>query len=115
MIARQLIIKISCLLQASCLLETTFRGQQLQDLLSLQATQQQCDVSALQKVCTSLLSLNDASLAALVPPAIQAASAATHAADLTQTKLKECLDALHTLSGHLKRQSEITRDRKSVV
>ncbi|KAL4524765.1 hypothetical protein Ndes2437B_g03461 [Nannochloris sp. 'desiccata'] len=94
--------------EASCLLETTFRGQQLQDLLSLQATQQQCDVSALQKVCTSLLSLNDATLAALVPSAIQAASAATRAADLTQTKLKECLDALHMLSGHLKRHSEIT-------
>lgn len=90
------------------MLETTFRGQQLQDLLSLQATQQQCDVSALQNVCTSMLSLNDATLAALVPPAIQAASAATRAADLTQIKLKECLDALHMLSGHLKRHSEIT-------
>lgn len=55
-----------------------------------------------------MLSLNDATLAALVPSAIQAASAATRAADLTQTKLKECLDALDMLSGHLKRHSEIT-------
>ncbi len=54
------------------------------------------------------MSLNDASLAGLVPPAIHAASAATRAADLTQTKLKECLDALQMLSGHLKRHSEIT-------
>jgi hypothetical protein len=55
-----------------------------------------------------MLSTNDASLTALVPPAIQAASAATRAADLTQTKLKECLEALQMLSGHLNRHAEIT-------
>lgn len=88
------------------MLEAAFRGQQLQDLLQLQATQQECDVSALQKVCTSLLSSNDPAFVGLVPPAMQAAAAATRVADTLQTKINECLAALSTLSSQIERHAE---------
>ena len=75
-------------------------------MLQLQATQQECDVSALQKACTSLLSSNDPALVGLVPPAMQAAAAATQTSDSIQNKINECLTALAALSSQIERHAE---------
>jgi hypothetical protein len=94
------------LLQVAALLETTFRGQQLQELLHLQGAQQGCDVSHLQKLCTSLLSSGDAALAAPVPALMQTAAAVTRAADAVQQRVGECLQALCALAAELRRHAE---------
>jgi len=86
------------------------KGQQLQDLLALLATQKECDASSIQKTCTSLLSCGDPSLAAAVRPLMNVAATLTKATDSVQITIAHCLASLSSLSSELLRYAETNRE-----
>lgn len=91
------------------MLEVTYRGHQLQDLLSLQCIHQECDISTLHKACTAMLSSNEPSLTNSIPLIMSTAAAITTASDTLQSKITDCLHAVEHLSKTLLQFSETNR------